>query len=60
MNEPMNEEQLKRQLNIIMKSFTNGCDDQIELKSKCKSCMHNAGPYQGKLVTCLKKIIYNE
>ena len=50
----MDEEKLIRQLKEIMAKMTYGCDNLVELKSKCMYCICNQGTYEGKLL-CTKK-----
>lgn len=52
----MDEEQLKQQFKEIMAKMTDGCDNLIELKSKCMFCTQNVGPYEDKAILCMKKL----
>lgn len=50
----MNEEELIQQCKDILNKMTDGCDNLIELESKCMFCMNNGENYEGKML-CMKK-----
>lgn len=52
----MNEEELILQYKDISSKMTDGCDNLIELKSKCLFCICNVVSSGGKEITCTKKL----
>lgn len=44
----MDDEELIQQLKKVLDEVAPGCDNMVELKSKCNYCMYNAGPYKDK------------
>lgn len=51
----VDEEKLIEEFKNILDKLSWGCDNMVELKSKCNHCICNAGPYKDKKMLCTKK-----